>query len=94
MLIWDKDREDWGGFTPNPSAGIRPNSYSHSKESSSRSEKNAPVSREDPAGKGDLLVTRPVGGTDKKGVSLSKFNPVSHWRVSKKAIKGKYIFPL
>ena len=33
----------------------------------------------------DIVVTRPPQ-TDKKGASLSKFNPVSHWRLSRKAI--------
>lgn len=99
MLIWDRDREDWSGFsaTPAPSAHLRShgtpgkenelNGSSADGSTSGSGDKHAPVSKELPAGTGDLIVTTPAP-VDKKGVGTSKFNPVSHWRVSKKAIKG------
>ena len=99
MLVWDRDREDWSGFnaTPAPSAHLRSsgvpgkenerNGSSTDGSTSGSGDKHAPVSRELPAGTGDLIVTRPAP-VDKKGVGTTKFNPVSHWRVSKKAIKG------
>jgi hypothetical protein len=51
--------------------------------------KHAPVATAvQPAGTGDIIVSRPAA-VDKKGVGTTKFNPVSHWRVSKKAITGE-----
>lgn len=104
MLVWDKDREDWSGFTPTsvPSgASLRtPSLGGASKEndwgSSTNGEgsytgndsKHAPMSSTSlPAGMSDLVVSRPAN-VDKKGGVTTKYNPVSHWRVSKKAITG------
>lgn len=92
MITWDRDREDWSGFVPNAATngvGVSSNGNGNhfGKENRLGSEGSlAPVKREAPAGEGDIVVTRP-SGTDKKGVSTTKFNPVSHWAVSKKAVK-------
>jgi catabolite repression protein CreC len=104
MLVWDKDREDWSGFTPtsvptginlhNPSLGGagKENDWASSTNESSypgSDSKHAPMSTASlPAGMSDLMVSRPPN-VDKKGGATTKFNPVSHWRVSKKAITGE-----
>lgn len=106
IVVWDKDREDWSGFTPTvPSAGhaggkendfggnVNGNvnggsSKTSSGEGSVLEEKHAPVGGQQPAGMGDIIVSKPAQ-VDKKGQSMTRFNPISHWRVSKKAITGK-----
>lgn len=105
MLVWDKDREDWSGFTPTAvPSGLSLRNLSGGGGSSKENEwvssagdasvagsesKHAPVSAGSlPAGMGDIVVSRPAP-VDKKGGATTKFNPVSHWRVSKKAITGE-----
>lgn len=106
MLVWDKDREDWSGFTPTavPNAvNIRQPSVTSfpGKENDSGSfsgerlssgpdstDKSVPViNTMQPGGGPDIVVSRPAP-VDKKGQGTAKFNPISHWRVSKKAING------
>ena len=103
MLIWDKDREDWSGFTPTAvptGISIRAPSLGGGKENDWASSingdgsfagsdsKHAPTTAGLLPGMGDIVVSRPAP-TDKKGGTTTKFNPVSHWRVSKKAITGR-----
>ncbi|KAL8283610.1 hypothetical protein RQP46_005405 [Phenoliferia psychrophenolica] len=101
VCTWDKDREDWTGFAPTvpgPRAGHAGgkenewngngnggSSKTSSGEGSVVEEKHAPVGGQQPAGMGDITVSKPAQ-VDKKGQSMTKFNPISHWRVSKKAI--------
>lgn len=106
MLVWDKDREDWSGFTPTPvptgvnlrnpslGGGGKENDWASSNNGESSytasDSKHAPMSTASlPAGMSDLVVSRPAT-VDKKGGATTKFNPVSHWRVSKKAITGEW----
>lgn len=83
--MWDKDREDWSGFIPNPAPTATLNGNGISS-------KNGTISATTAAGTRNLVVTRPTGGVDKKGVSTAKFNPVSHWRVSTKSVAGKFFW--
>ncbi|GAA5885477.1 hypothetical protein JCM6882_009635 [Rhodosporidiobolus microsporus] len=84
MLIWDKDREDWNGFVPtsvphglNGAAAGKENEWSLGGATMGAGK----VAE----GSEDMVVSRPAA-TDKKGQSTSKFNPVSHWKLSRKAI--------
>ncbi|KDE08072.1 hypothetical protein MVLG_01772 [Microbotryum lychnidis-dioicae p1A1 Lamole] len=94
LLVWDKDREDWSGFVPTPvPTGLNLRSV-HGVGAASGKEndwdgtqiKHAPSDAGDLAGLGDIIVSRPAP-FDKKG-QATKFNPVSHWRVSRKAINS------
>ena len=40
----------------------------------------------------DIVVSRSAH-VDKKGVGVAKFNPVSHWKISTKAITGESLLP-
>lgn len=96
VVVWDKDREDWSGFTPSRvadrgSAGGKENDWSGTAGGSSgggsvMGEKHAPVGGQQPAGMNNITVSKPPGA-DKRGQSLR--NPVSHWKVSKKSIAGR-----
>jgi hypothetical protein len=87
-LIWDKDREDWNGFVPKDASFAR--NVSRGKENewldpriAHGEEGKAVVGRE------ELIVSKPPA-LDKKGQPLAaKFNPVSHWKVSSRAINGE-----
>ncbi|SCV69072.1 BQ2448_2092 [Microbotryum intermedium] len=94
LLVWDKDREDWSGFVPTPvPTGLNLRSV-HGVGAASGKEndwdgaqiKHAPSDAGDLAGLGDIIVSRPAP-FDKKG-QATKLNPVSHWRVSRKAINA------
>ncbi|SGY72562.1 BQ5605_C005g03182 [Microbotryum silenes-dioicae] len=96
LLVWDKDREDWSGFVPTPvPTGLNLRSV-HGVGAASGKEndwdgtqiKHAPSDAGDLAGLGDIIVSRPAP-FDKKG-QATKFNPVSHWRVSRKAINCEF----
>ncbi|GAA5922007.1 hypothetical protein JCM1841_000733 [Sporobolomyces salmonicolor] len=91
MLLWDKDREDWNGFVP--SSAPRHLSGARGKENEWGALHVAP-GEEGKAARGmeDLVISKPPA-VDKKGQSTAKFNPVSHWRVSRKAINAFAISP-
>ncbi|GAA5968262.1 hypothetical protein JCM11641_003787 [Rhodosporidiobolus odoratus] len=80
ILIWDKDREDAPGIVPNPAptAGLSGAEKGRDWTMGGATMGNGKV----PEGCEDMVVTR-QGAVDKKGVRL---NPVSHWKLSKKAI--------
>ncbi|SCZ97719.1 BZ3500_MvSof-1268-A1-R1_Chr4-3g07404 [Microbotryum saponariae] len=94
LLVWDKDREDWSGFVPTPvPTGLNLRSVHGVGAASGKEDdwdgtqiKHAPSDAGDLAGLGDIIVSRPAP-FDKKG-QATKFNPVSHWRVSRKAINS------
>lgn len=94
MLVWDKDREDWSGFTPTPVPNAvtmrQPNGLVDSTSSNGGdfAEQATQLNSFQPGGGSDIIVSRPAP-VDKKGQGTTKFNPVSHWRVSKKAITGQ-----
>ncbi|GAA5830344.1 hypothetical protein JCM11251_001316 [Rhodosporidiobolus azoricus] len=81
MLIWDKDREDWNGFVPTSA----PYGESNGKENEWSLGGATMGAGKVQEGNEDMVVSRPAA-TDKKGQSTSKFNPVSHWKLSRKAI--------
>ncbi|GAA5931461.1 uncharacterized protein JCM15063_001474 [Sporobolomyces koalae] len=91
ILIWDKDREDWNGFVPNTvpresKHGLnKENEWSDSKVAFGEEAKAV-------VGSEELIVSKPPL-LDKKGQSMAKFNPVSHWRVSKQAIYSFAVSP-
>lgn len=89
VLIWDKDREDWAGFTPSPLPSALALHSPRESNSSLDGGDGGSTSRGDSVGMrtNELVVSRPPA-VDKKGAATTKFNPVSHWRVSKKAITG------
>jgi hypothetical protein len=91
VLIWDKDREDWNGFAAKDPTVAR--SIASGKENEwsdpriAHGEEGKAVS-----GREELVVSKPPT-LDKKGQSLAaKFNPVSHWKVSRQAIHCEYRF--
>ncbi|KAM0792236.1 hypothetical protein ACM66B_004931 [Microbotryomycetes sp. NB124-2] len=101
MLVWDKDREDWSGFSPQPvptgplgtrlAAPPTPGKendgspfgvntlFSGDVAELKKSHQSTPM--------GDIIVSRPQI-VDKKGQqgAAARYNPVSHWRVSRRAI--------
>ncbi|GAA5848601.1 hypothetical protein JCM8547_004569 [Rhodosporidiobolus lusitaniae] len=81
LLIWDKDREDWNGFVPSGVPRSVPNGNENGWSLGGATMGSGKVVE----GSEDMIVSRPAA-TDKKGQSTSKFNPVSHWKLSKKAI--------
>ncbi|GAA6027087.1 hypothetical protein JCM8097_006100 [Rhodosporidiobolus ruineniae] len=85
MLIWDKDREDWNGFVPNPPASVSLPSRGKENEWSFAGAGATMGDRKVGAGSGEMVVSKPAA-VDKKGQSTTKFNPVAHWRLSKKSI--------
>ncbi|GAA6008987.1 hypothetical protein JCM10207_004056 [Rhodosporidiobolus poonsookiae] len=83
MLVWDKDREDTNTFVPSPVSRAPPSSGKENEWFPG----GAPMGSGKAAqGQEDMVVTRPAVVTDKKGQSSARFNPVSHWRLSRKAI--------
>ncbi|KAK4053745.1 hypothetical protein OIV83_001401 [Microbotryomycetes sp. JL201] len=103
MLVWDKDREDWSGFTPQPvptgPLGTRlaapPTPGKENDASTSLLfTTNKPFSGDvsdlkkhrQSVPMGDIIVSRPQV-VDKKGQQgAAKYNPVSHWRVSRRPV--------
>ncbi|GAA6062354.1 hypothetical protein JCM10212_005696 [Sporobolomyces blumeae] len=87
VLIWDREREDWNGFVARPQA---PSSSDNGSWNDARvahgEEGKAAVGREG-------LVVSKCPALDKKGQSTAKFNPVSHWKVSKQAINAVAVSP-
>ncbi|GAA5905018.1 WD40 repeat domain-containing protein [Sporobolomyces salmoneus] len=98
VLIWDKDREDWNGFVPkDPTVAPRNGngSVASGKENEWRSDPRVAHGEEGKAvlGKEELVVSKPPA-TDKKGQTCAgKFNPVSHWKVSKQGINAFAVSP-
>ncbi|GAA5993563.1 hypothetical protein JCM5350_002808, partial [Sporobolomyces pararoseus] len=92
VLIWDKDREDWNGFVPKDPSVAR--SIASGKENE-WSDPRIAHGEEGKAvlGREELIVSKPPT-LDKKGQSVAgKFNPVSHWKVSKYAINSFAVSP-
>ncbi|GAA5853098.1 hypothetical protein JCM3766R1_004146 [Sporobolomyces carnicolor] len=92
ILIWDKDREDWNGFSPRDPNGAR--SVASGKENE-WSDPRIAHGEEGKAilGREELIVSKPPA-LDKKGQTLAaKFNPVSHWRVSRHAVNAFAVSP-
>ncbi|GAA5957676.1 hypothetical protein JCM3765_001476 [Sporobolomyces pararoseus] len=92
VLIWDKDREDWNGFVPKDPSVAR--SIASGKENE-WSDPRIAHGEEGKAvlGREELIVSKPPT-LDKKGQSVAgKFNPVSHWKVSRHAINSFAVSP-
>lgn len=93
VLIWDKEREDWGGFVPNVhpigKENLNGRDNDHRFENGGNGNKNTGYSNKTSHhhASDEFLVSRP-DLVDKRGVSTTKFNPVSHWKISKKPITG------
>ncbi|TNY20229.1 WD40-repeat-containing domain protein [Rhodotorula diobovata] len=99
IVLWDKDKEDWNGFLAQPfpapasvanTPGLGGGGFARGSEWSSSSEGGATRGEggggKVAAGQEDMVVSRPPTTADRKGQSTAKFNPVAHWRLSKKAI--------
>lgn len=106
IVLWDKDKEDWNGFLAQPfpapasvanTPGHGGGGFARGSEWSSSSEGGATRGEggggKVAAGQEDMVVSRPPTTADRKGQSTAKFNPVAHWRLSKKAITGA-LFPV
>lgn len=92
IILWDKDKEDWTGFVPQP----YPPPKSAASPVTGQKENEWPLAGAGAAvtgatkladGQEDMVVSK-LPPTDRKGQSTAKFNPVSHWHVSKKPING------
>ncbi|BGP30078.1 hypothetical protein JCM10296v2_001830 [Rhodotorula toruloides] len=97
VILWDKDKEDWSGFVPQPYPPLK----STSSPATGQKENEWPLAgagaatmgaRKIADGQEDMVVSK-LPPTDRKGQSTAKFNPVSHWRVSKKPINALAFSP-
>ena len=90
MIVWDKDRED-ATFLPAPSiiGSLASPTRSIGKENDAppvHDKRHAPVSESTAGDAIDITVTRPVVVDNVKKGNTDKFNPISHWQISKKSI--------
>ena len=94
MIVWDKDRED-APFLPAPSivgslsSPNRPTGKENDAIGSAapaRDKRHAPVSESAADEPIDITVTRPIVVDNAKKGNTDKFNPISHWQISKKSI--------
>lgn len=87
VLVWDKDREDTTAFVAPPPPPEDPSTTSP-RAKATESPDGATLL---PAHAMDMMVTRPnlppvTENTKKRGSAAVAANPVSHWRVSRKAV--------
>ncbi|GAA5874953.1 hypothetical protein JCM3774_000458 [Rhodotorula dairenensis] len=102
VVLWDKDKEDWNGFVTQPfpplaspatpglgnyGGGGRDHDWSHAANGRA----GASWTQRLEAHEG-MVVSKPPA-TDRKGQSMSKYNPVSHWRLSDKPITSLAFSP-
>lgn len=99
IIVYDKERED-STFAPrNPAAASKTHDVDNPSNLAPRTSEDA-FSTESTEwdSRGEMLVTPGPSGLALPGGSKEKIlkNPVSHWRVSRKAIYGRspYIIPL
>ncbi|GAA6058230.1 hypothetical protein JCM3770_007423 [Rhodotorula araucariae] len=94
IVLWDKDKEDWNGFVAQPFPAPSSAAATPALGAGLQKENEWPLAGAGAAttalgkcaaGQEDMVVSRPPA-TDRKGQSTAKHNPVSHWRLSKKAI--------
>ncbi|GAA6016498.1 hypothetical protein JCM8202_006061 [Rhodotorula sphaerocarpa] len=97
VVLWDKDKDDWNGFVAQPFPSgpppMSPSIGSFGRDTStSRNGSTAGSGRQRlPAHEG--MVVSKVPATDRKGQSMAKYNPVSHWRLSYKSITAVAFSP-
>lgn len=96
VVLWDKDKEDWNGFVTQPfppaaaasnfGGGLGAGSQDEGTGAGNGQHGSSWTQR---LGSHEGMSVSKVPATDRKGQSMAKYNPVSHWRLSDKAIKGR-----
>ncbi|GAA5978152.1 hypothetical protein JCM10908_004248 [Rhodotorula pacifica] len=99
VVLWDKDKEDWNGFVTQPFPPVAPSSHGASGHGRGNDWSHAAANGHTGASwtqklepHEGMVVSKPPA-TDRKGQSMAKYNPVSHWRLSDKAITSLAFSP-
>ncbi|TKA52912.1 hypothetical protein B0A53_04215 [Rhodotorula sp. CCFEE 5036] len=104
VVLWDKDKEDWNGFvtqpfpppvvapsSPHPTHGIDTYGRGHDWSHTANGHSSTSWTQKLEAHEG-MVVSKPPA-TDRKGQSMNKYNPVSHWRLSTNPITALAFSP-